>query len=690
MATETLRPTADSGGAEWSNPSLARDTDVNTFAEGLVDSIANPGQLGPLLTSTRTYTTWGSPSGTYGQLDLYVKSDVTLFETGDGISTFQGRLRYSINGGSSWTNVYDVSTDRGLTTDSISLSPTQDLSQLQVEVFIKARADDRGSSAGHESSTTLDFYDIRTEGILRVDVTVNLSGSGTASSVGTVTATGGTIINASGNSTASYSGSLSITGTANVTLSGSSVTSGVGSVTVVIGTNVNVSGFGLTSSSGTLSITGGATVTPTGAVSTSSSGNLLIPNVEVVLTGRTITSFTNSVSIGAGITVNPTGNSLTSSVGTVTLPNIYVNVSGNSITSSAGLAVVSGTGDVTARVYGSTVTETLRPTADSDGAAWIDTTRAYDLNLGTFAEGFVLSIANPGQLGPTESSTITFSAWNNNPTYTYTSLDLKIKTEVTIDDSVGDGVGTHQVILKYSTNGGSSYTNIYNVSTTRALTTDTISLSAGQDLSQIIVQCYIEARADDRTGSAGQESSTTVDIYDIRTEGLISPPSTGLTSDKGTLTATGSADVSLSGSSTIASSGTPAVTGSASFTLTGSEAVINIGDPSIFGDNAVLLVGQSLTAQTNTPTITGDAVVQLSGSFITSIVGTLLYVGPPIDAEVDLSGILISGNLGMLSITGTAFVQATNAALLSELNSLIVNVSGSPTIRSSVAPMVGL
>lgn len=59
-------------------------------------------------------------------------------------------LEYSLNGGGAWTTVVDrtdFTASQGPTTASITLSPSQDLTQVQVRDVISALSDDAGDSA---------------------------------------------------------------------------------------------------------------------------------------------------------------------------------------------------------------------------------------------------------------------------------------------------------------------------------------------------------------------------------------------------------------------------------------------------------------------------------------------------------------------------------------------------------------
>ena len=98
----------------------------------------------------------------------------------------------------------------------------------------------------------------------------------------------------------------------------------------------------------------------------------------------------------------------------------------------------------------------------------------------------------------------------------YSSLNLKIKTACTITPNSSDAFCG----VQYSTNGGSSWTTVSGRYTdvTWATATDTVSLSAAQDLSQLQVRICVEGILDPISPGTAQLNG-----YDIRTEGVVLP-----------------------------------------------------------------------------------------------------------------------------------------------------------------------
>ncbi len=99
----------------------------------------------------RVFTTWQAASGSYSVLNLKVFSACSSAGLGGGDCD----AAYSTNGGTSWTPLAI------LNPASISLSASQNLSQLQVRVCAVGFFDATDPGTG-----TLTGYDIRTEGTL--------------------------------------------------------------------------------------------------------------------------------------------------------------------------------------------------------------------------------------------------------------------------------------------------------------------------------------------------------------------------------------------------------------------------------------------------------------------------------------------------------------------------------------------
>jgi hypothetical protein len=123
---------------------------------------------------------------------------------------------------------------------------------------------------------------------------------------------------------------------------------------------------------------------------------------------------------------------------------------------------------------------------------------AYWTNLGNANDGDLTTFATGAATGGSGGST-TFISGFSGVAPKYTSLTLNIKTQVT-------AVTSGSVTLSYSLNSGLTWTTVYLTTTTRALTTDSISLPITQNIGAVQVEI------DPFSGSAGQ--SATVHFYE--------------------------------------------------------------------------------------------------------------------------------------------------------------------------------
>jgi len=99
----------------------------------------------------------------------------------------------------------------------------------------------------------------------------------------------------------------------------------------------------------------------------------------------------------------------------------------------------------------------------------------------------------------------------------YSALSLKVRTafDSTPDVPVGDAHG--EATVQYSINGGAAWTTIRSARADWAAVTDSVSLSAGQNLSQLQVRVCVMGVED-----SGENGTGTLTGYDIRTEGTLS------------------------------------------------------------------------------------------------------------------------------------------------------------------------
>ena len=142
----TLYPIDDAAGSgtAFSNPTNAYDKLTATFATGADSDAAN---------DPREHEWFSFEQGSLGigkfGVTLRVESEVV--KTGAGVVT--GRIRYSLDGGTIWANIYSVDASRAKQIDNVDLGSDVDISKLRVE----ARAD---WNTGASTTVTTDVYEI--------------------------------------------------------------------------------------------------------------------------------------------------------------------------------------------------------------------------------------------------------------------------------------------------------------------------------------------------------------------------------------------------------------------------------------------------------------------------------------------------------------------------------------------------
>ena len=127
------RPTAEAvvSAGGYNSPTLAFDRDLSTDASKTVAT-------GGGGTHEHRWDTFSATAeGVFGteDLTLYIISRVNIVNSP---TSPRGRIRYSTNSGSTWTDVYDVTVARADTKDPITLPARTDLSKLQIEGLVGA------------------------------------------------------------------------------------------------------------------------------------------------------------------------------------------------------------------------------------------------------------------------------------------------------------------------------------------------------------------------------------------------------------------------------------------------------------------------------------------------------------------------------------------------------------------------
>lgn len=139
--------TASSAGATTSN--------LQNMIDGSLTSFGSIVASGASAANTTVTVSAASPtSAPWSSLTLFVRTAVPS-ASGVGISI---TAAYSLNGGTSHTNVYSVSATRALTTDSIALPTNQNLALLNITINVTR-------SAGSGGTAELDLYEAWVVGI---------------------------------------------------------------------------------------------------------------------------------------------------------------------------------------------------------------------------------------------------------------------------------------------------------------------------------------------------------------------------------------------------------------------------------------------------------------------------------------------------------------------------------------------
>lgn len=185
MAQDLKRPAAESdGGANYKLGCAAQSVASSSMslsydAKGLATSsgqaaesrIVNPGphEFSSASMQSRIFSQWQAASATYTNLTVNVNS------SSDGYGTSHGAacVAYSLNSGTTWTSIVcDTGSGWRQTTNSLTISPTQNLALLQVGICVQ------GGSSNLPGFDDITVYDIWTIGTTSGSNSGNGSGAG--------------------------------------------------------------------------------------------------------------------------------------------------------------------------------------------------------------------------------------------------------------------------------------------------------------------------------------------------------------------------------------------------------------------------------------------------------------------------------------------------------------------------------
>lgn len=165
---EVRRPTAYtnpvpalSPAAAGTNPGNAIDGNTSSFA---VVSAQTIGHLIQPYTTATEWNTWAAASAAYTSLVLTIICNGSLTRTGNDGGGNEAYLQYSLNGGGSWTTIFDTfGTDPESTSITgpfnVTIPAVTVLSNIRVRAFAEADGD-----AIKSVGATLNIYDIQTTG----------------------------------------------------------------------------------------------------------------------------------------------------------------------------------------------------------------------------------------------------------------------------------------------------------------------------------------------------------------------------------------------------------------------------------------------------------------------------------------------------------------------------------------------
>lgn len=165
MAQEIKRPTADSDpGASiaygCSGTNVASTSLPNAYdAAGLTTSSTETAFASTTQNryKNRKLSSWQSTGNSYSALTLNINSSSPGFSGSGGNAC----VKYSTDGGGTWTSVHCSFNSWAQSTSTISLSASQDLSKLQVSACVSGEADTL--APGNDSVT---LYDVWTAGTI--------------------------------------------------------------------------------------------------------------------------------------------------------------------------------------------------------------------------------------------------------------------------------------------------------------------------------------------------------------------------------------------------------------------------------------------------------------------------------------------------------------------------------------------
>jgi hypothetical protein len=433
-------------------------------------------------------------------------------------------------------------------------------------------------------------------------------GIGFNANLGSVTTVGHANVSLTGQSMTIADGTAIGKADFNIEVTGQSLTSNLGSVNATANSDAAVTGFDLTSNLDSVSTTGTGNVSLTGELLTATEGTLTLDaNTFASVTGEAMTAEEGTVDPAPDAIV--TGQEMTSSLGSV------------SVTANADVQLFNGTGpEFSASGNAALSTDQAKFGASSlelDGTDdFVDSTSNINLSSTDFTVDLWIRPDNvTGYKGIWQSGTSTTeqSYLLGNQVYWTVNPSTIITTSVT----VSAGVWT---MLSYERQGNTH--RIYKNGTLE----DTVSTGNKQDNGLFSIgkngfgdfDGYIdEVRVSDIARYGGSSFTEPTSAFSVDSDTIALLHFDG---------ADGSTDMinALNAEALVLTSndGTLAATGTAEISLTGELLSITEGNINVAANADVVVTGQELTMQENAPTVTGDANVTATALPMTTALGT--------------------------------------------------------------------
>jgi hypothetical protein len=437
-------------------------------------------------------------------------------------------------------------------------------------------------------------------------------------------------------------GNVAAVATSEVLLSGQELTMQENSATVTADANISITGQALTATEGTLTLDANTFASVTGEAMTAEEGTV-DPAPDAEVTGQEMTSSLGSVSITANADVqlfNGTGPEF-SALGNAALSTDQAKFGTSSLELDGTDDFVDSTSNINLSSTDFTVDLWIRPD-NVTGYKGI-----WQSGTSTTEQSYLLGnqvywTVNPSTI-ITTSVTVSAGVWTM-LSYERQGNTHRIYKNGTLEDTVSTGNKQDNGPFSIGKNGFGDFDGYID-----EVRVSDIARYGGSSFTEPTSEFSVDLDTIALLHFDGADGSTDM-INALNAEALV------LTSNDGTLTVTGTTEVSLTGE-----------------LLSIAEGNINVA-----ANADVVVTGQELTIQENAPTVTGDANVDLTGIGFTANLGTAPTVSA--DANVDVTGQLLSIAEGNISITANADISVTGQEMTVQENAPTVTADANVSV----------